>query len=358
MLYTVPIQAALDELIPSGKTVAVLVSSSVQRSAGENLGLERLASRCRVISLPLIGADAPLPDVDAALSVVRRAKPDVLLGIGGGSTLDAAKTIAALGREGNLSELFRGIGHLPASRVPMVAVPTTAGSGAETSHAAILFDPATGIKGGLRNASLRAEQVVIDTSLYLHAPTQLLAECGFDALTHAIETAVSRASNSVVRWQSAAAIRVLLERLSQVVEKRCPESMEQVAIAAMHMGTNLANSSTCLPHRIQYALRARIPASHTRGLVILYRGWLELWRRQPGLTAFDELAARLGYTREGLIAQIEGLKRRLGLNYSLRDYGLEAGDLSGIAANVTGGIEQDPLYVGRETLVDILRLSL
>lgn len=357
-LHFGPLRHALDELIPARRSVAVLVSGTVKDKAGSLLGLEELAARCDVTVLPKVTADAPLPEIEQALVALRHVKPDLLVGIGGGSTLDAAKVLSVFGRGGDPQSVFQGTEKLPTDKIPLWAVPTTAGSGAETSQAAIVFDPKTGTKGGLRGAIMQPDKVIVDTALYLHAPAAVLAECGFDALTHAIETAVSKAANPLVRWQSAAAIRVFLNRLPQAVEKKCPLAMEQVALAALQMGTNLANSSTCLPHRIQYALRSRIAASHASGLVMLYRGWLGLWRRQPGITAMDELAAALGYSRVGFIEQVEALKARLGLHQKLSDHGLAAADLPTISAAVTGSLEQDPLYTGRSTLDEILQGSL
>jgi alcohol dehydrogenase class IV len=348
----------MEALIPSGQSVAVLVSGSVERIAGPALGLSELAARCHVTRLPGVGPDAPLPELEAALRVLRPAKANLILAIGGGSTLDAAKALSVMVNAGDVRELFFGKEKLPECKIPLLAVPTTAGSGAETSHAAILFDPLTGVKGGLRGGILQPERVVIDTSLYLFAPASLLAESGFDALTHAVETAVSKASNPVVYWQSVAAIRILLEKLPQVVEKRCPYAMNAVALAAMQMGINLANSSTCLPHRIQYALRRRIPVSHASCLVMLYAGWLGLWRRKQGLTAMDELAASLGCTKQGLIEQINMLKLRLGLGQRLTDHGLTVSDLSAISKDVTGRLDLDPLYTDRQTIEEILVGSL
>jgi len=357
-LYIGDLSAGLRRFLADGTRVAVLASASVVRCSGDRLGLADLDRRCGVSLLPAIGADAPLDQVEASLLALRESGAEHLVAIGGGSTLDAAKVLSVFAGGGDVRRVFAGADNLPTHKIPLVAVPTTAGSGAETSFGAILFDEVSGIKGGLRGSILQPSHAVVDPTLYLSAPSSLLAECGFDALTHAIETGVSKAANAMSRYHSAAAIRVLLEKLPQVVEKRCPLAMEQVAMASLMMGANLANSTTCLPHRIQYALRQSCALSHAKGLMVLYRGWTAAWRRQPGVTSFDELAAMLGYSRTGLLDRVDELKQRLGLVARLSDFGLNESDLAAIAARVSGKLDQDPLYMGREIILDILRDSL
>jgi len=105
-------------------------------------------------------------------------------------------------------------------------------------------------------------------------------------------------------------------------------------------------------------LRQSLALSHAKGLMVLYRGWTAAWRRQPGVTSFDELAAMLGYSRTGLLDRVDELKQRLGLVARLSDFGLNESDLAAIAARVSGKLDQDPLYMGREIILDILRDSL
>jgi len=344
--------------LPTGETLAVLVSSSVRHASGARLQLESLARNRTLVELPPIGPDAPLPSVLKALDHLRSSGAQTLVAIGGGSVIDAAKALSVFALGGDLTDVFFGRAPLPMEKIRLIAVPTTAGSGAELSYGAILFDPDTRTKGGLRSPRLQPDVVIIDPPLYLTATPERLAESGFDALTHAVETYVSSAATPLCHRQSVAAISVLLDQLPLVVERRSVPAMEKVAVAAALMGNNLANSTTCLPHRIQYALRAFTEISHASGLVMLYRGWLESLGTAPDDTPFDALAAELGFDRFGLIDEISRLKSRLNLNHRLRNGGLTAADIPRVVERTSGRLEVDPCYSGPESIRTILERSL
>ncbi|MGJ8648964.1 MAG: iron-containing alcohol dehydrogenase family protein [Opitutaceae bacterium] len=296
--------------------------------------------------------DAPIESLDRLCS--DSDKPDLIIAIGGGSVLDSSKALSVAWQGSTIRELFyknKGIGD---TKIPVLAVPSTAGSGAELSYGAILFDEAEKFKGGLRGPILQPDHVCIDLAVYRAAPVRLIAECGFDCLTHAIETYLSTKSTPMVRYQSTMAVQTVLAHL----EKACKgddHSLEQMALASALMGINLAMSSTCLPHRLQYVLGPFTETSHAQGLIMLYRGWLPLISKTD---AFAALAKGLGAGQDELVKKIEALKKILDIDYRAGDFGLKETDINTLLEGVVGILDADPCYESAETLKQIMKGSL
>jgi alcohol dehydrogenase class IV len=300
-----------------------------------------------------IKPDAPLQDVE--LIVKQFSKPDIIIAVGGGSVLDSAKALSVGWQDDSIRNYFYRKSELPKTKIETIAIPTTAGTGAELSFGAILFDKESNVKGGLRGELLQPNYVIIDVDLYLNASSKLISETGFDCLTHAVETYLSKASSPIVKIQSVTAINTFFDSIVQAKEKDY-YAMQKMAIAAALMGVNLALSSTCLPHRLQYALRNVKPHSHAQGLICLYKGWLDII---SVTNPFKKLADDLKLTPDDFILKINAYKKLLEIDYSLSDFGFNENDLNNAQSKVSGNLNLDPCYDGNEkTIMKILENSL
>jgi alcohol dehydrogenase class IV len=297
--------------------------------------------------------DAPIGYLDRIIN--ESSKPDVIVGIGGGSVIDSCKALSMGWQDRTIAELFYKVKTLPKTNIPVFAVPTTAGTGAELSYGAILYDPHTKKKDGIRGSILQPTLALIDIELYTYAPQHLKAEVGFDCLTHAIETYVSVASSELVKYQSVAAINVILQHLYDATQGST-HALGKVALAAALMGQNLALSSTCLPHRIQYSLGPKTRTSHAKGLIALYKGWLY---EIESTEVFNNLSSDLGYQNTfQFITAINDLKTKLHINYTLSDFGVTETELGIISDDVTGNLQNDPCYESKQTILNILYKSI
>lgn len=342
------------ELIDSKfQNILLLSSRTPYKYLSQNGVISNLRMKFEVEEYIEVEPNAPIDQLEKIKNGHK--KPDLILAVGGGSVLDAAKALSVCWNSNNIEDVFYKREKLEGDKIPVFAIPSTAGTGAELSYGAILEDTAKGLKGGVRGPEVQPNQVLIDIELYQGAPKKLKAEVGFDNLTHAIETYISKISSPVVRYQSIAAIKVIFENLENAVLHDDTRSMEALAISASFMGLNLAKSSTCLPHRIQYVIGPNTNTSHAQGLIMLYRGWLPIIGQTE---EFASLAAGLGTTREGLIEQIASLKKNLDLEYRLGDYGVSHSQITELASKVTGACENDPSYVGLETLEQIIKGSI
>jgi alcohol dehydrogenase len=304
------------------------------------------------------------PTDDAVRDLTRRigeADATVVIAVGGGSVLDLAKAAALRPTPERLETLLGGE-RVQVGGLPVVALPTTAGSGAEVSHAAIVLHRGSGRKRGVRGPGVAAAVAIVDPELMAGAPPTVVASAGFDAIAHAIETSASRAASELVVQLAAMALPRLLEAVPGAIHE--PDKgghLTSAAYAALLMGINLANSSTCLPHRLQYPVGARTGTSHARGVAALFPAWLE----RTAAVAPEALArlataaaiADAGDTPEAAARRLGSMVvahlESTGMRTSLADLGVGARDLPDLVAAVEGAVANDP---GPSAASDLLYL--
>ena len=157
-------------------------------------------------------------DVDRALEVARREKIDLLVGLGGGSSLDCAKGVNFLFTNGGRMEDYRGVGKatkLPF--LPMIAVPTTAGTGSEAQSFALIADAKTHMKMACGDKKAACRIAVLDPDLTVSMPASVTAATGIDALSHALETFVAKPRNAISILFSRNAWRLLSQGFRSVL---------------------------------------------------------------------------------------------------------------------------------------------
>jgi len=235
-------------------------------------GLEKLKRALKKYHLTIYNEISPNPktvEINKGAEVGRSVKVEAVIGIGGGSSIDAAKAIAASIPKGeNVENLLRNGISAPTSTLPIIAIPTTAGTGSEVSMGAIITDTNEKRKRGLRGTALFPKLAIIDPELTYSVPHHITAETGFDILTHAIETMISKKANAITNIFSEYSIKTVIEYLPRVLNnEQDKEARRNLMLASTLAGINLANSSTCLPHRLQYPLGAHTDCSHARGLI-------------------------------------------------------------------------------------------
>ena len=285
--------------------------------------------------------------------------PDTIIAIGGGSVMDLGKALSVAKDFSVLDDFFKKKRTNYEKYAQLISIPTTFGTGAETSFGSILYDDANGIKDGLRSNEIQSKTVIIDPQLYLSAPSILMAESGFDCLTHAIETYLSKATNEIVKYQSVIAIRTVFDHLENAVFKKDERSVVKMGIASMMMGVNLAYSSTCLPHRIQYIIGPMTQTSHAQGLSMLYKGWLKLIRGQVNeRSEIQDLLKDIKMSFPEFEDKILSLRKELEIDYGLADFGVNKENIDSIARSVGGNLTNDPFYKDINSIRLLLRGAL
>ena len=363
MYYIKPIIATgkidVEEIkkFPIGKEVLVITSKTVSKNYGFGQLFDALRKDVRLHVFNHISPDAPFQDLDKVLNGLKGITLDSIIAIGGGSTIDAAKALSIAFGETSYKDVFYGKAPIPTKKVPLLAIPTTAGTGAELSFGAIIYDKINAKKGGIRGEIVQPDYVFIDAELHNGCPKKLKAEVGFDCLTHAIETYISKKSNPIVQMQSVNCIKIIFQHLIPACKNNSLFDMEKVAIASTLMGINLAFSSTCLPHRIQYVIGPMTGTSHAQGLIAIYKGWLQNLYVEK-IEELDQLAADLGMATSMFLEKVNHLKKELDLDYGIKRLGLEHSDIEKITAMVSGNVKADPSYKNEHSITNILKLAL
>jgi alcohol dehydrogenase class IV len=289
----------------------------------------------------------PDPDVTTLERVLPEArKCDVIVGIGGGSVLDAGKglAVAAMSDLSPSAWLHRGTVGDDSPRKPLVLVPTTAGTGSELSFGAILSDRSRQFKGGLRGPRLAPDVALVDPALTVTAPPKLTAETGFDIVTHAFESFVSRKATSQSRMLSVQAVHLVRQNLHRAVTDPNDRSARTcLSYAASAMGLNLASVGTCLPHRLQYPIGGVLPeTSHPQGLSWIYPTWI----RHVYPHVADDVSDLMGIL--GLSRPTDAQDASNAIRDWLENLGLATRpscqlDPAMLAGRVTGNLASDPI---------------
>ncbi|AKJ10250.1 iron-containing alcohol dehydrogenase [Streptomyces incarnatus] len=289
-----------------------------------------------------VSADPRSDEADAALAVARAGRCDLVVGLGGGSAIDAAKAVAVAGDHDTVRDLIGTTLPAHAVALPLIAVPTTAGSGSEVTKGAILTDVVRGFKSGIRGDGVAPRVAVVDPDLTARLPVAVAVDSGFDALAHAVEGAVAVRATEESRarsWRALALVRDNLPRLAR--GESSPEVREAMALAALLGGVNVATVSTCLPHRLQQAMGAvpKVRLSHGRGLALLYPAWLRsAYAHAP--EAFDTVADVLG--GRDVVHAVAALAGAVGLGGTLADHGFSERDIDACLTGMSGNLDNDP----------------
>ena len=257
----------VQEAILQGNVMIVTTGRSLYR-LGYVEELRKCLQNCscikNIVIFDTISANPKLSEVRKGILLGKQERTDVIVGFGGGSAMDAAKAIAAgVKSEVRIEDLFYQGGEPGADTLPVIAIPTTAGTGSELSKAAIITDDVRKIKSGIRGRALYPFAAIVDSYFTESVPFQVTMETGFDVLAHAAESYISRSASPYTKMQSETAIQIVGKYLPRLAENLKDEkAREKMSFASMIMGINLGNASTCLPHRLQLI---RIPVTE-RGL--------------------------------------------------------------------------------------------
>ena len=305
--------------------------------------VEQVAAQCRSPKrvVEVFDGGTPEPPLELGVTCADRARvfqADCVLGLGGGSNLDLAKLAALLVTHGGHPRDYVGEDRVPGSILPLVCLPTTAGTGSEVSGSAVLTDVEQQMKLGILSQRLRPLVALVDPCLTLSCPAQVTADSGIDALTHAIEalTAVDNEDFPLPPGERTTyqgrhpfgdmlaekAIRLVGAHLRTAVhEGRNLAAREGMALAATLGGMAFSNVGVAAVHALEYPVGAAVHCSHGagNGLLLPYVMRFNLSARLP---QFAKIAEWLGEPVGGLtmeaaasrsIQAIEKLKSAIGI---------------------------------------------
>lgn len=288
-------------------------------------------------------ADPPEGVVLAAAEQARRMAAQLVVGFGGGSSMDVAKLVALLAHPlatQGLAEVF-GVGNARGPRLPLIQVPTTAGTGSEVTPIAIVTTGET-TKMGVVSPHLLPDLAVLDADLTLGLPPVVTAATGIDAMVHAIEAYTSKLKkNPLSDLLAREALRLLALNLDEAVHNgRNREARQAMLLGACLAGQAFANAPVAAVHALAYPLGGHFHIPHGLSNALVLPEVIRFNAPNAG-TLYAELAPlllgerlRIGVDRtEQFIAELADLSPRCGLPSRLRDAGVPEDSLPRLAAD-------------------------
>ncbi len=356
-----------------GKRALVVTGRSGVRAASLLGDLDTAGVACSTFE---VGGEPTIDLVRRGTSQARAEQCDLVIAIGGGSVIDAAKTIACLLTNGgdplDYIEVIGAGRPLSLPAVPIIAVPTTAGTGSEVTRNAVITSPEHKLKASLRSAGMLPRVTVVDPDLTLDMPPKLTASTGLDALTQLIEPYVSLRANPMtdaISMEGIRRIRTALPRAFRNGQDR--EARSGMSIASLFGGLALANAGLGAVHGFASPVGGMFDAPHGAVCAAMLPHVIRvnvraLRSRMPesdGLRRYESVARLLtdkpDASPEDGAAWIAGLCTDLEVP-PLRAYGVRDEDIPGLVAKgaKANSMKANPILLTEEELKEILALAL
>jgi alcohol dehydrogenase class IV len=308
--------------------------------------------------------------IDAARPAVAEFEPDWIVGLGGGSVLDSAKALWVFRQQPDLSweAAFQFNGLPPMSRSRLVAIPSTSGTGSETSRVSVIIDASTGMKRLIFSPEIIPTLAILDPALPATMPPWLAASSAFDALSHAIESSVATISNEFTFSSALGAIRLIFEHLPASYHESDPWAREKVHYAATIAGMGINNSTAGLAHGMdQVGPLFGVPHGIVCAVLLPYT---MAFLFDVAADKFAEMGRSLGLSgnnvqdlAQAFLAELTALQRKVELPLAFRDLGiseeafqLQLDDMI-TAAQVSGSTHLSPRIPSADEIRDIFLQS-
>ena len=362
------IKTIADHLPKLHKNILILSSktAAIKSGALDKIKDSLSKNKTNIFYQNTISPNPRITEVDKLSVYCQSNNITALIAVGGGSVIDAAKVISLLVPSKLSCKKILKYDLNLISPLFLIAVPTTAGTGSEVSKGAIISDIENTWKGGIRGENVFPKVALLDPLLTMSLPRKVTLETGFDIVTHAFESLISKAASPITRMQSISALEIAVPALALAAEDDITmEVRSNLMFASLLAGYNLANASTCLPHRLQYPLGANTDSAHARGLAAIYPAWFRLtYAYSPtefnfiGNLINKALGLQLLVIDEvSSTRAITALLSKLDMAHKLRDFGVKLHQCEQFTSEVDGNLALDPGCTKLETINQIYKES-
>lgn len=300
--------AALAQLgiaAPALVTDSYIASSGLLERVMDVLAKANLGARSFAGVIP----DPTVASVDAARAFVASGQHDAVIGLGGGSAIDTAKAVAVLAARGSSMRALKAPHQEDLPGLPIVAIPTTAGTGSEATRFTIITDEANDEKMLCSGLAYLPVLAIVDFELTLSKPLRLTADTGIDALTHAIESYVSKRANPFSDAMALSAMRAIWPNLRRVCEVPADrEARAAMMLGSLQAGIAFSNASVALVHGMSRPIGSHFHVAHGLSNAMLLPA-VTAWSAPAALERYADCAEAMGIARreEGAQAAVARL---------------------------------------------------
>jgi alcohol dehydrogenase len=307
--------------------------------------------------------------VERAVEAAQGEQYDVLIGVGGGSAMDTAKGISIRSANPGPIQQYFGVELVSARGLPMIQIPTTAGTGSEITPNAIFDDTERKLKAGIVTHRLFADVAIVDPDLTVGVPPAVTAASGLDALTHAIESYIAVKATPHTDLYALEAIRLIGANLRAAVARGSDRAARYgQALGSFYAGISITNAGTGLCHAMAYPLGSAYHVPHGMANALLLPAVLE-YNMPSDLAKYARIAEALGEPVAGLaprqaaeraVQAVRSLCLDVGLPAGLREVGVPEDALAGFVDGTLSAarlVDNNPRRPTREAVLEVYRQS-
>ncbi len=342
-----------EEVKVLGGSKALIVTDPGIVSAGHARIVEDalLAAQMKAGVFDRVVPEPPARIVDECAQDIRGGKYDIVIGLGGGSSLDIAKGAAIMATNPGIILDYVGIDAVPKAGLPTILIPTTAGTGSEATRSIVITDERENTKKSIASSYAIPEVAILDPLLTLSMPPQVTANTGMDALVHAIESYVSATTTPFAEILALEAIRLIAHNLPLAYSKGSNVSARfNMLLAANIAGLAFASSRLGAVHGLAYIIDTEYRLPHGRANAIMLPHVMD-FNKTGSLEKFGRIAEAMGENVEGLsgyeaagksVGAVKNLLSALQIPFRLSQYGIPREHLPKL---VEGGMKQARLFI-------------
>ncbi|MDO4269757.1 MAG: iron-containing alcohol dehydrogenase family protein [Eubacteriales bacterium] len=331
----------------------ILVADPFFRENGLAEQVVRYAEGALTAVFSDLESNPTVASVDACAKLAEEKGARFIAALGGGSSLDCAKAAAVTAYSGKSVRAFHSGGEkIAAPGLPVVAIPTTAGTGSEVTNVAVLSDPEKGSKAPMASEHMFAKLAIVDPALTLSVPPRVTASTGLDALSHALEGYWSKNHQPICDACAIYACRLVFENLEEAVRHGDNlRAKENMSLAALTAGLAFGPPKTAAAHACSFPLTSLYHIPHGEACAFTLDSLLRI-NCEAERDRLQRLADMTGFASpEAMADEILRLKRQTGMRCTLRQAGIEPRDLPALAEScMHPNLRNNPVEMTRERL--------
>jgi alcohol dehydrogenase len=306
--------------------------------------------------------------VDKATKKFCESGADFIIAFGGGSPLDTAKAVAVLGTFGGAITDYEGIGKVPGQVVPMIAIPTTAGTGSEVTSFSVITDHSRNYKLTVGSEYLLPKAAILDPELITSVPEKVAASCGVDAFVHALESYLSLAASPFSDMMALKAMELIGKYLHVYIKDRKDKTAaESMLMGSLFAGIAFSHARLGNVHAMSHPVSAFFDVPHGLANAVLLPTVVEYNEETDPEKYYDiyccisrDPVSKKDFEPHMLVEEIRAMNSKLGIPADLKSVGVTADKLEAMTddAMKSGNVKVNPRPTSREDILNLYKMTL
>ena len=365
------LQDLSDEVKRLGGSKVLIITDPGIKGAGILDAVRQVVERAGIAcgAFSEVEPDPKVEVVATSLEAAKAFQPNLIVGVGGGSSLDISKVTSVMLTNGGQIDSYFGMELVPSPGVPLILIPTTAGTGSEVTSIAVLSDTKNNVKKGIVSEHMYARVVMLDPELTLGLPARITAMTGMDALVHAMESYTGRRATVFTDTLNLQAIRMIASNLRKAYANGSNRyARENMLYASCLAGMAFSNTQNGLDHALALAIGGRYHLPH--GLLTAFIcPWVMDYNLMAVPEKFVHIAEAFGEDTTGVseveaarlaVMAVQDLLDDVGISYKLSTYGVPQEEFPAIAKATVAAvrlISNNPRDVTEENVIRLLEAN-